>query len=111
MRKLANVLKAVPLLDFKGKILKPEDKATIFNYIFYKKRTTLVITVIRDNLYVAQQVSKICDGRLRRVFPYHRVTFTNYMDLVCFQFNWLFLVQTLLKNTSDFNSTTISEQP
>lgn len=44
-------------------------------------------------------------------FPYHRITFSNNTDCVCFQFNWLFLMGTLLQETSDFNSTTKREQP
>lgn len=42
---------------------------------------------------------------------YHRVTFSNNTDFVCFQFNWLLLMGTLLQETSDFNSTTKRKQP
>lgn len=44
-------------------------------------------------------------------FPYQRVTFSDNADVVCFQFNWLLLVGTLLQETSDFNSTAKCEQP
>lgn len=42
--------------------------------------------------------------------PHHRVTFPNYMDLFCFQFNKLLLVWTFLKSARDLDSTPKREQ-
>lgn len=47
----------------------------------------------------------------RDYFAYHGVTFSNYNNLVCFQFNRLFLVRTFFKSACDFNRTPICKHP
>lgn len=70
------------------------------NYIFHKGRL---------NTYSIKAYLDF--GAKCGYFPYHRITFSNNTDFVCFQFNWLLLMGTLLQETSDFHSTTKREQP
>lgn len=95
MRKLANVLEPVSLFDFEGEILRQqrEEPSIAFSPNTYRMKSYLDFGAKRD------------------CFPYHRIAFSNNTDCVCFQFNWLFLMGTLLQETSDFNSTTKREQP
>lgn len=45
------------------------------------------------------------------VEPYNRFALSNNTDLLCFQFNLLFLMRTLLQNSRDFSSAAKCEQP
>lgn len=86
-------------LILKGKSWNQTMKQKTWPYIFYKVRIKTHIAM--DPLHF---------GARYDYFPYQSVTFSDNMDFVCFQFNWLLLVGTLLQDTSDFNSTAKCEQ-
>lgn len=84
MRKLAKILKAVPLFDFKGEILKDNKLMTI-----------------------------PCDvTKHTRVYsPYHGVTSSHDTDVVRFQLDRLFWVRTSLNTARDFDGAAERERP
>lgn len=92
VRKLANVLQAVSLFNFKRKILKG------------KKEAILTGVFSNSNIHFITHLWGV-------VCSYHRITFSNYVNLVCFKFHRLLLMWTFLKNTWNFNSTAKCKQP